>query len=481
MRDQNDGLAAGALVCTRRLSARFAGIVEVGVGLVEHHQRRIAVDGAGQRRCAGAGRPTAGRRRRRSACRSPAAGAGSSRAGRRAAPRRSPAANRARAKRAMFSAMRAFEQLDVLRQVAELRRRAPSRFRRQRPAVEQHVAAGIRARCRAITRASVDLPEPDGAEHHRHRAGGEAQVDAREDRRVSRSGALAHDAAQLERACGASVGRLAAARRIARAAAARAGARRRARSRSPRHCADQRVDRRQRPGHQHVGGDHRAGRSAGRRSPAGRRARAPATAARSGRTCSARSRVAAGALRGEPAASTAWWRACQRRRRLSTMPIDSSTSALRSLPCRYAVGLGRRAAGAAARRHGARWPNQASTDLHARRRRCAITAQQRMQEEEHGDVDRRPGRVEEARRAPWPVRNWRTCEQVAEARAGAAAGRAPSAASKLALKTRACASARRAARRRAPARASASTRCTAIMPNRNRRSATRPPASARCG
>ena len=78
--DQHHGHAALLELEDAVVKREIAVLIEVGARLVEHHQARLAEHGAGKRRCAGDSRPTARRRPRRPACRSPAAGAARDRA-----------------------------------------------------------------------------------------------------------------------------------------------------------------------------------------------------------------------------------------------------------------------------------------------------------------------------------------------------------------------------------------------------------------
>ena len=74
------GAAPALSACQRRAQRVFAFGIEVGVGLVEHAPASARRTARAPARCAGAGRRTARRRRRRLGCRRPAAGARSCRA-----------------------------------------------------------------------------------------------------------------------------------------------------------------------------------------------------------------------------------------------------------------------------------------------------------------------------------------------------------------------------------------------------------------
>ena len=85
MPDHDGGHAARLELCERGAQRRFALRVEIGVGLVQHHQPRIAVQRSRERDALALTARQDARRPRRSACRSRRAGAGSSRAHARAA------------------------------------------------------------------------------------------------------------------------------------------------------------------------------------------------------------------------------------------------------------------------------------------------------------------------------------------------------------------------------------------------------------
>ena len=75
------------------------------------------------------------------------------------------------------------EQLDVLRQIAEMTAERFARPDRDIGAVEAHRPGGG-ASTPTIWRASVDLPAPGRADHAQHFAGLDPEADAAQDRRV---------------------------------------------------------------------------------------------------------------------------------------------------------------------------------------------------------------------------------------------------------------------------------------------------------
>ena len=146
----------------RRQQRELALGVEVGVRLVEHDQPRIAVERARQRDALAL---AAGQHRARFAdlrCRSRRAAAGSSRAHARARRPRRPRSESIAPRRAMFSRHRAGEELDVLRQIADVRgraRRGPSARCRRRRAAPRRPAA---ARCRGAAGPAWSCPRRSG-------------------------------------------------------------------------------------------------------------------------------------------------------------------------------------------------------------------------------------------------------------------------------------------------------------------------------
>ena len=88
MGDDHDALRPRLQRAERREQRHLALGIQVRIGLVEHHEARVAVEGARERDALALSRRRARRPPRRWACRSLAAGAGSSRARWRAARRR---------------------------------------------------------------------------------------------------------------------------------------------------------------------------------------------------------------------------------------------------------------------------------------------------------------------------------------------------------------------------------------------------------
>ena len=115
--------------------------VEVRVRLVQHHQERIADRARARAQCAGAARPRAPSRLRRSRSRSPAAGAGSARARRPLCRRDDRVRIGLRLEARDVLRDRAVEQLDVLRQIADVPAERLGRPLIERRAVEADAAA----------------------------------------------------------------------------------------------------------------------------------------------------------------------------------------------------------------------------------------------------------------------------------------------------------------------------------------------------